>query len=37
MDAREPVAETPDLYRAFARLSDAQFEAITEHSERKWT
>jgi hypothetical protein len=37
MDAREPVAETPDLYGACAQLSDAQFEALAEHGERKWT
>jgi hypothetical protein len=37
MDAREPVAGTPDLYGAFARLSDAQFEALAVLGERQRT
>jgi thioredoxin reductase (NADPH) len=39
LDAREPVplAETPDRYRAFPRLSDTQIEALAEHGEQRRT
>src|SRR5215207_8272711 len=39
VDAREPMplAETPDCYGAFPRLSDAQIEALAEHGERRRT
>src|SRR5919112_4729754 len=39
VEAREPtpIAETPDRYGAFPRLSDAQIEALAEHGERRRT
>jgi thioredoxin reductase (NADPH) len=39
MDARKPVslAETPDRYGAFPRLSDVQMEALAEHGEQRRT
>jgi hypothetical protein len=39
VDAREsvPLEETPDRNGEFPRLSEAQIEALAEHSERQWT
>src|SRR4051812_8239464 len=37
VDVREPLTETPDLYEAFPRLSNAQIEALTVFGERRRT
>ena len=35
VDAREPLAETPDRHGAFPRLSNAQIEELARHGERR--
>jgi thioredoxin reductase (NADPH) len=37
VDAREPLAETPDRHGAFPRLSNAQIEELARHGERRQT